>query len=600
VFEFDSSYTLGEEYVRVRACRYPTKPYLRIRGVEHRIDMDSRLIGKVRLPVGAYTVELRQNYASMDTAIATFTLVVDGTVDTFEIGQGCEGLKYSGGEKVRFVGKNTSVVLRDNGKIIYLEAENGRWTNAQYFGEGNYPAIAGDRDVCMDADIVWIKHDTIKYATKPFGDPIAISFDSLPLGGSYSNLRYLNVVRVWDTTDTYLLHLFFVANDGSRDVIVHNTYTPYTVCPITVLPTLLNSEVLWEVNESDGISVDAYSSGSEKLHLIWESGDTLWYSRWNGSAWDTSEKVFTAPLGTSIKQPTVKVEGGNVYVGWVEEIGMAKIINMRGMGRYRKDTIWQDTINLYTARRISRVHYAGSNYYMFGYEDGFISRTSDILAENMNSRFTINLTGSATVRDEWPYGDASLRYTASGVRFRYVWKKVEGWKEGIEIGEKNYVPPVMSIGGMGKAVFVGSGVYIGDSGGVYVVKIDSGKVKLKLGGVGYGVFREGEVVLVPRWVYRDGKVEVEAVGGKVSLYHFESVPPSSGPMGMNMEGANTLWTDGKYIFASGEGELEVYDISGRKVKSVKIRGEGKVEVKGLARGVYFVKFKEEVMKFIRR
>ena len=602
VFRFDSTYTIGEEYVKVKACRYPIRPYLRVMGVEHRVDADTSLISRVKLPIGTYRVEIRQTYGEMDAPIDTFTLVVDGTPDTTEAGGRCEGAEYSGGKRVRFVGKNTAVVIRDNGKVIYLEGENNRWIGAVYFGEGRYPAIAGDRDVCMDADIVWVKHDTVKYAAKPFGIPAAITFDSLPIGGTYSNLRYLNAVRVWDSTNTYRLHLFFVANDGGGDVIVHNTYVPYNICPIVSLPALLSSEVLWEVNESDGLSVAAYSSGSEKIHLVWESGDTLYYANWDGSVWTFPYPFLVAPSGVSIKQPTVKVEGGDVYVGWVEEVGMAKVLSMRGRG-IKRDTLgtWRDTIDLYTARRITRVHYAGNNYYMFGYEDGFITSVSDILAENMNSRFVINLTGDAVVRDEWPYGKASLRYPSSGVKFRYVWKKVEGWEERIEIGEKDYVPPVMAFGGMGKAVFVGSGVYMGDSGGVYVLRVDSGNVKLRLGGVDMGVRFQGDEVVVPKWVYRDGRVEVEAVGGKVSLYHFEGVAPSSGPMGIAKGGNSSgIYMMDGYILVKGEGELRVYGLSGRLVKGLYVKGEVKVNVEDLPKGVYFARFKGKVMKFIRR
>ncbi len=88
-------------------------------------------------------------------------------------------------------------------------------------------------------------------------------------------------------------------------------------------------------------------------------------------------------------------------------------------------------------------------------------------------------------------------------------------------------------------------MYIGDSGGVYVLRVDS-----------------GDVVVLPKWVYRDGRVEVEAVGGKVSLYHFEGIAPSSGPMGMvRGEGLSGIYVGDGYVEVEGEGELKVYGSS---------------------------------------
>ena len=55
-----------------------------------------------------------------------------------------------------------------------------------------------------------------------------------------------------------------------------------------------------------------------------------------------------------------------------------------------------------------------------------------------------------------------------------------------------------------------------------------------------------------------------------------------------------------YMKVEGRGELRVYDALGRLVKAEKVDGKGKVSVKELPRGVYFVKFKGKVLKFIRR
>ena len=618
IFTFDSSYTLGEERVVVEGCKYPT--YLRINGiasdtnVEHGVDVGRSDTVRVRLPLGTYRVEVHQVFGGVDVVMDTFSMVVDGVVDTYTSGGKCGGLEYGGGRKVRFTGDIATATLISNGNVVYLEGETkgGVWGRVDVLGRGEEVAIAGERDVCMDRDIVWVRGDTLKYAVKVLGVPGAITFDSLPKGGNWSGIRMLNAVRVWDTLNTYKLHVLFIADSSNgKSYVVHNTYRPYNICPITVMPALISTEVLWEVDGGASLSVDSWSSGVEKLHVVWVSNDTLYYSYWNGSVWRSPQFIKTANPGIDIVQPTVEVEGEEVYAGWIERGGLWFFTFMAGMGMGRSDGLWRDTFQLYTTNSLSRVHYGGVGYYVMGYEMGEMRGfgwrgVSDLVGRNVRTGRIVNLTNSVYTKDVWPYSKVGIGYPGVVSVFWTVWEEEDGWMRRVRLG-KRYVSHIspMGVGGMDEVVspvFRGSGVYVGDSGGVYVVGVVSGDVDLRLGGVSVGRYRAGDFVVVPEWVYEDGEVEVEAIGGDVVLYHFvgEGVGGLSGPMGRGDVGVVDVVVRGDYIEVEGGGEVEIYSLAGRRLRVERVKGRGRIYVGDLPAGVYFVRFRGKTFKFLRR
>jgi len=229
IFQFNNAYTIGEETVVVNGCGYPTHLRMNLTtsstNFEHRVDLKVSDTAVVRLPLGSYRVGVHQEFDIVEAVLDTFFIVVDGNPDTFVNSGECGGLEYSGGDKVKMVGDFVSAALMTHGKIIYLEGQDTMWHRLQVLGEGKEVAMAGERDVCMDHDIVWIHGNTLKYAAKPLGTSGAIVFDSLPKGGSWMNIRLLNVVRVWDTLNSYLMHVFFVADSSNgKSYVVHNTY----------------------------------------------------------------------------------------------------------------------------------------------------------------------------------------------------------------------------------------------------------------------------------------------------------------------------------------------------------------------------------------
>ncbi len=97
--------------------------------------------------------------------------------------------------------------------------------------------------------------------------------------------------------------------------------------------------------------------------------------------------------------------------------------------------------------------------------------------------------------------------------------------------------------------------------------------------------------------YKEIAVGVYYGGGRWRVTGYEYRPLSVGEGIVEDEG---LIVGKDYIKVEGRGELRVYDALGRLVKAEKVDGKGKVSVKELPRGVYFVKFKGKVLKFIRR
>ena len=608
IFQFNNTYTVGEETVVVRGCKYPT--HLRINltvsdtNVEHGVDIGRSDTAVVRLPLGSYRVEVHQEFDTIEAVLDTFTMVVNGTPGLFNSGGECAGLKYNGGDKVKVIGDVTSAVFVSNGRVVYLEGKGNAWSGQYVLGRGEEVAMAGERDVCMDHDIVWIRGDTLKYAAKPIGTSGAMVFDSLPRGGNWKNIRLLNVVRVWDTLNNYLMHVFFVADStNGKSYVVHNTYRPYNICPITTLPALIGSEVLWEVNGASGLSVDEWSSGTEKLHVVWLSRDTLYYANWDGTVWGDTAILSVGSFSRVIREPTVKVEGGEVYVGWVETNGGWLFSSMTGWGMWRSGGLWRDTFQIYTARSISRVHYAGRGYYVMGYTNGFRSTfTSELLAHDVNNNISFNMTDAPGVEDEWPYSSVSIGYPTYNWIFRNVWEEREGWRRWLRIGEYEYTTPIMGFMRGVTPVYRGNGVYVGDSGGVYVVEVVRGDVALRLGGRYMGRYGVGDMVIVPEWVYEDGKVEIEGVGGEVVLYHFSGRGggTGSGPMGVGRRPISSAVIGREFVEVKHVGVVRIYDASGREVRRVKVEGKGKVYVGDLPSGVYFLRLGRETIKFIRR
>ncbi len=237
---------------------------------------------------------------------------------------------------------------------------------------------------------------------------------------------------------------------------------------------------------------------------------------------------------------------------------------------------------------------------MMGYMRGIGRlRRSELVAVNPGMFEVIEMTSNPFSLDIWPYSEAVLEYTTADVIFRNVWEEVRGRERFLRNGKFRRISRRVLPSGRVFSVS-GVGVYVGDSGGVYVVRVDSGDVMVRLDGVDMGLRVEGEEIVVPGWVKEDGLIRIEVVGGVVSLYHFEGGIPVSGPMGLGSNGGVSLEVGRDYIVVVGKGELRIYDAVGRLVKAEKVEGKGKVSVKDLPRGVYFVKFKGKVLKFIRR
>ena len=110
------------------------------------------------------------------------------------------------------------------------------------------------------------------------------------------------------------------------------------------------------------------------------------------------------------------------------------------------------------------------------------------------------------------------------------------------------------------------------------------------------------MVIVPEWVYEDGKVEIEGVGGEVVLYHFSGRGggTGSGPMGVGMRSISSAVIGREFVEVKHVGVVRVYDASGREVKRAEVEGEGKVYVSDLPSGVYFLRLGRKTIKFIRR
>ncbi len=247
----------------------------------------------------------------------------------------------------------------------------------------------------------------------------------------------------------------------------------------------------------------------------------------------------------------------------------------RPVRNIRIDSTWKDTINPFLQTHIHTV-----------YVD---SRLRVYMVSNERSTFIAKLD-TAKIDSAYPDSD---------VIFRNVWEEVRGRERFLRNGKFRRVSRRVLPSGRVFSVS-GRGVYIGDSGGVYVVRVDSGEVMVRLDGIDMGLRVEGEEIVVPGWVKEDGLIRIEVVGGVVSLHHFESEVPVSDPMGLGSKGGVSLIVGRDYIVVVGKGELRIYDAVGRLVKAKRIRGKGKVSVKELPRGVNFIRFKGKVLKFIRR
>ncbi|MEO0223149.1 MAG: hypothetical protein ABIL36_06790, partial [candidate division WOR-3 bacterium] len=550
IFSFDTSYVL--DTLRVSGCGYDKR--IRVLGWEHEVENDT-----IIMPRDTYKLEISYSFDSVDIVIDTFEAYVGG--NTALILPQCEGLAYVGDNKVEFIGKDVVGIIKLNDKLAWLQSVGlAYWSKGGIIGKGKWVGMADGRDICGTVDVVWFENYTLKYGII---DRLSGNFrfvDTLSKGGDWKDIRYINLVRVWDTLNNYKLHLIFVGDS----FIVHNTYDPYLPCAITTTrPILIRSETLWVVRNITGLAVDEYSSGSEKIHMVWKSGDTLWYANWDGSGWrDTFSITITNNL-FNILQPTIRVEGGDVYAGWIEDLALARYGIMVGVGarKNRGDTTWRIFRPLYISNRLSRVHYSGVGFYVLGYER-IIS--SDILAINPDSVIIINLSNNRESIDMWPYSSAVMRPFSRGVLFRTVWEEVEGGKRRVRVSARSYTR-ISPLRVSPPAVFrvMGRGIYIGDSGGVYVVRVDSGRVVLRLGGEDMGVFEGGEEVVVPKWVHMDGLVEIEAIGGRVSLYHYWGEVSISGPMGVGISRGGNVVIGKGYVIAEGEGVLRIYDLAGR-------------------------------------
>ncbi len=96
--------------------------------------------------------------------------------------------------------------------------------------------------------------------------------------------------------------------------------------------------------------------------------------------------------------------------------------------------------------------------------------------------------------------------------------------------------------------------------------------------------------------YKEIAVGVYYGGGRWRVTGYEYRPLSVGEGIVESEG---LIVGKDYIRVEGSGELRVYDAVGRLVRYQVIKGKGKVSVKDLRRGVYFIRFRGKVLKFIR-